>query len=334
MTTKTLDLADITADVRCQSRTELDDALVAEYAEQITVGTAFPPLMAIQGEEGTYLYDGFHRYYALKRAGRTSAKVDISPGTLRDAVLNSAGANATHGKRRTSADKRRSAETLLNDSEWSKWSDNEISRRCMISPSTVGTIRRSLSNLDSEERAYTDRHGNISTMNTTNIGTRSAAKVLESDRLSDLDYEIVDPITAEPVDVEISQEGLTAPSVSPAAIIPQVSKPLSAIAHAHQQVAKTLEHIDPERASEISRAFAKTHEPGKYGEDIAMSVGFVIRARDTLLWMQDGQRMHEIVHDNPDLQNVLDNGLHVLAQLFAKYRDARGETGTPLRRVS
>lgn len=333
MTTKTMDLADITADVRCQSRTELDDALVAEYAEQITAGSTFPPLMAIQGDEGTYLYDGFHRYYALKRAARTSAKVEVTSGTLRDAVLRSAGANATHGKRRSNADKRRSVETLLNDQEWSGWNNSEIARRCAVSEALVRSARP-IFEKNEDRPKLTQRNGTTYEMSTVNIGKRESTASQETDRLSDFDYEIVDPITAEPVDVEISQQGLTAPSMSPAAIIPQVLKPLSAIAHAHQQVARTLEHIDPKQASEISRAFAKTHEPGKYGEDIATSVGFVIRARDTLLWMQDSQRMHEIVHDNPDLQNVLDNGLHVLAQLFAKYRDARGETGTPLRRVS
>ncbi|HZF40417.1 MAG TPA: helix-turn-helix domain-containing protein [Blastocatellia bacterium] len=41
------------------------------------------------------------------------------------------------------ADRRRAVLTLLNDAEWSRWSDREIARRCGVSPDTVGRLRRS-----------------------------------------------------------------------------------------------------------------------------------------------------------------------------------------------
>lgn len=44
--------------------------------------------------------------------------------------------------------------TLLNDADWSKWSDNEIARRCGVSPTTVGAVRSSLSTLDSMHRTF------------------------------------------------------------------------------------------------------------------------------------------------------------------------------------
>ncbi|MEX2673523.1 MAG: hypothetical protein WD294_15600 [Phycisphaeraceae bacterium] len=97
-----------------------------------------------------------------------------------DAILYSVGANADHGLRRTNADKRASVETLLADDEWAKWSDNKIAKACGVSPTTVGTARSSLSNLDSEPRTYTDRHGNTSTMNTSNIGRRKVTSVSDN----------------------------------------------------------------------------------------------------------------------------------------------------------
>jgi hypothetical protein len=68
---------------------------------------------------------------------------------------------------------------LLTDPEWGKWSDNEIARRCAVSPSTVGTVRRSLSKLDSETtRTYTTKHGTVTTMSTTNIGKPETPKTV------------------------------------------------------------------------------------------------------------------------------------------------------------
>jgi hypothetical protein len=43
--------------------------------------------------------------------------------------------------RRTNEDKRRAVATLLNDPEWSQWSDREISRRCGVSDRMVNSLR-------------------------------------------------------------------------------------------------------------------------------------------------------------------------------------------------
>jgi hypothetical protein len=91
---------------------------------------------------------------------------------VRDAILFSVGANATHGHRRTNEDKRRAVLKLLNDREWSKWSDREIARQCSVGNKFVGDLRRSLTVFEhSETRAYTTKHGTVSTMDTSRIGT-------------------------------------------------------------------------------------------------------------------------------------------------------------------
>lgn len=61
---------------------------------------------------------------------------------------------------------------LLNDPEWSRWSDREIARRANVHHSFVSKLR-SLSTDDSEpapERKYTNKHGTVSTMHIENIG--------------------------------------------------------------------------------------------------------------------------------------------------------------------
>jgi hypothetical protein len=55
------------------------------------------------------------------------------------------------------------------------WSNREIARRCGVSSDLVDRVRPSLPDSGSDTpRTYTDRWGNISTMNTSKIGTRAA----------------------------------------------------------------------------------------------------------------------------------------------------------------
>lgn len=166
---------DITLDPRCQPRMAMDLELVQEYADAMTSGSAFPPVTVFHDGGAYYLADGFHRIEAARIVGLDTIAAEVNPGTLRDAILHAVGANADHGKRRTNADKRRSVAMLLDDPEWSKWSDNEIARRCVVHHTTVGAVRRSLVDSTSDtpqERTYTDRWGNVQTMDVSRIGGR------------------------------------------------------------------------------------------------------------------------------------------------------------------
>jgi len=67
------------------------------------------------------------------------------------------------------ADKRRAVMKLLNDDEWSQWSDREIARRCAVSHMTVNRLREEMSLSQSysepvEPRTYTTKHGTTATM--------------------------------------------------------------------------------------------------------------------------------------------------------------------------
>ena len=166
---KQLSLSQIRRDGGTQPRAALDDETISDYAEAMQAGAQFPPVVVFYDGASYWLADGFHRVNAAIRAVLPTINAQVIPGTQRDAILYSIGANATHGLRRTNADKRRAVERLLRDDEWAKWSDREIARRCAVSNNFVSEFRRSLSSDDSE-RTYTTKHGTVSIMNTTAIG--------------------------------------------------------------------------------------------------------------------------------------------------------------------
>lgn len=175
MKLETIELAKITVDQAAQPRSAIEVDRVTEYTEDMDRGAVFPPLVLFHDGKRYFLADGFHRFYAATNAGRKAIQAEVHQGTLRDAVLFSCGANAAHGMRRTNEDKRRAVAKLLDDPEWSKWSDQEIGRRCAVDPKTVAALRKELTQEIQSERTYVDKHGNESTMDTARIGWRAPA---------------------------------------------------------------------------------------------------------------------------------------------------------------
>ena len=129
-----------------QSRDGLDEETVKEYAATMKENGTYewPAIKVVFDGQNYWLVDGFHRVEAAKRANRSYFWAEIIQGTQREAVLMSTGVNASHGLRRTNADKRRAVETLLRDPEWSKWADREIARRTLTSNRFVGNVRDEL----------------------------------------------------------------------------------------------------------------------------------------------------------------------------------------------
>jgi hypothetical protein len=186
----------IRTDGGTQSRVMIDWTTVADYAEFLAVGTQLPPVIVFHDGAEYWLADGFHRYHAYKQLGLAEVDADVRSGSVRDARLYSAGSNTSHGLRRTNEDKRNAVLMLLNDPEWARWSDREIARRCGVGADLVGDLRKSLSLNDSEPRTYTDRYGNVATMNTANIGRPSESED-DGARMFD-EPERPEPLTVEP----------------------------------------------------------------------------------------------------------------------------------------
>jgi len=175
-----LDRTVIRIDGGTQPRVAISEAVMREYADKMLEGVVLPPVDVFHDGATYWLADGFHRYHAAGKIGRSHLTVTLHTGTRRDAVLFAVAANQGHGLQRTTADKRKAVTTLLADEEWGKWSHSEISRRCGVAHTFVGDVNRgyrvrpsgSLVQSTSEPRRYRTKHGTEATMNVENIGRR------------------------------------------------------------------------------------------------------------------------------------------------------------------
>lgn len=167
-----------------QMRTGVNEVTAGEYADEIRRGVEFPPVIVFYDGETYWLGDGFHRVRAYFMAGGHTAEIpaEVRPGTRRDAVLWAAGANASHGLRRTRQDKERAVDALLADDEWGQWADREIARRCNVSHTFVAARRKlhtgntaSMNGDAPTERTFIHpKTGQLATMNV--AGQRQAAQ--------------------------------------------------------------------------------------------------------------------------------------------------------------
>jgi hypothetical protein len=164
----------LTLDERFQSREKIDVEAIKDYARAYEESPeAMPAIDVFLIADALIVADGFHRVQAAKQAGLKEINANIRERTEDDesAVLYAASANATHGVRRTHADKQRQVRMVLGVKP--EWSDRQIARHTGTSNTFVGQVRKALTvNVDSEtqERRYTTRHGTPAVMKVENIG--------------------------------------------------------------------------------------------------------------------------------------------------------------------
>lgn len=139
---KTLNVGVLVLDPKLQSRIEINEETVGEYADAMEQNDKFPPVLAYFDGIHYYLTDGYHRYHATRRVGKASIDCEIINGTLRDAILHSTAVNSKHGMRRSYADKRKAVMTLLEDFEWEQWSNIRIAEQCGVSNTFVASLRK------------------------------------------------------------------------------------------------------------------------------------------------------------------------------------------------
>jgi hypothetical protein len=159
-----------------QTRAELNDTVIAEYAEAYEQGSELPPIDVYYDDVSYFLADSFHRLKAAQKIGRDIINANVHPGDQRDAILHAVGANERHGLRRNSSDRRRAVLLLLNDPEWGAWANTEIARQCNVSEFLVRTIRNELPPAGpkpAKERTRKARRGATTyPMKTENIGAK------------------------------------------------------------------------------------------------------------------------------------------------------------------
>jgi ParB-like chromosome segregation protein Spo0J len=142
---ETLALASLVRDPAIQCRAAgVDEAIAAEYALAIGNGAKMPPIVVFKEGSVFRLADGWHRCRAHEIAGKTEISAEVRAGGEREARLFAVGANASHGARRTKADRWRAVEMLLKDPAWAVWSDREIAKQAAVDPKFVGPVRASL----------------------------------------------------------------------------------------------------------------------------------------------------------------------------------------------
>lgn len=139
-----LKLTDISIDGDLQIRESISDEVVADYYDVLREGGKLPPVIVFHDSAKYHLADGWHRFHAHKKAGLATIEADVREGTKRDAQLYALGANDDHGLRRSKADKRKAVLVMLNDVEWSEWSDREIAKQCKVSHVFVSKVRKEI----------------------------------------------------------------------------------------------------------------------------------------------------------------------------------------------
>ncbi len=158
---KIMNIGALVLDERLQSRTEINEETVSDYAEAILEGADFPPVLVYFDGINYYLTDGYHRLFAHKRAEKVSILCNVVQGTLRDAVFHSTGVNTDHGMRRTYADKRKAVMTLLDDFEWEGMSNSQIAKHCRVSPTFVSDLRKGVGKDTGDTVKYTSPSGKV-----------------------------------------------------------------------------------------------------------------------------------------------------------------------------
>lgn len=105
-TTKAIALSSIAFDAGTQIRAAISESVVSDYADRMTDGHAFPPIVLFHDGNAYYLADGFHRFMAARRNDWREIDAEIHAGTKQDALWFALGANKANGQRLTEADKK------------------------------------------------------------------------------------------------------------------------------------------------------------------------------------------------------------------------------------
>lgn len=139
---RAIETSRVALDGGTQSREELihEDTL-RDYIDAMERGEELPPIDVVDDGTHAYLVDGFHRHAAHLRLRRATIRARVVAGTREDAVWLASSVNATHGLRRTNADKRRAVRMALEHARGATMSDAAIARHCRVHDRLVAAVR-------------------------------------------------------------------------------------------------------------------------------------------------------------------------------------------------
>ena len=171
---KILPLKKIRLDGDTQSRNELDQNVIREYADLMKSGREFPPVCVVFDGTDYWLWDGFHRRWAAVQSKIAKLKCVVTKGTREDARWLSYGANQDHGLPRTNEDKRKAVVAALKHPNGAKMSDRQIADHVGVNHATVGRYRSQLVSTVEMQQSPTRTGRDGRTINTANIGRKPA----------------------------------------------------------------------------------------------------------------------------------------------------------------
>jgi hypothetical protein len=148
-----IEIKRIRTDGGTQQRAIFESEVVEEYADAMRAGVVFPAVDLFFDGTDYWLADGYYRVQACEVLNRKEIAAAVRPGSQRDAILFSLGANSTHGQPRTREDKRLAVWTMLEDPEWSIWSDHAIAEKTNVSQPFVSKLRKELEREAQQETA-------------------------------------------------------------------------------------------------------------------------------------------------------------------------------------
>ena len=128
-------LDQLIVDPAMSPRAGIDHSWIEELAENVD---QFEPVTVVDTADGTYLADGFHRYYAAQRRGQDKLPAVRHKGTREDAHDLAVILNMRHGMKLSHEEKRAA---VLNFAAWhSDLSNREIARRLGVAFSFVDDV--------------------------------------------------------------------------------------------------------------------------------------------------------------------------------------------------
>jgi transposase len=136
-------LTDINLDASQQTRAALDDRVVADYADRMTEGDAFPPVTLFRDPAAsTNQYsvgNGWHRIRACQQVGYREIDAEIREGSPTDALWYALGANRTNGHRMSPKDKTHAIQLALET--WPEKSTSVLAEQIGCSQSLVQQVK-------------------------------------------------------------------------------------------------------------------------------------------------------------------------------------------------
>jgi hypothetical protein len=148
---ESIEISKIRIDGNTQRRMGTNTDAIDRYAELMSDGVQFPPVILFNDGKDYWLADGFHRFHAASKNKSTTIISDVRTGTLRDASFYALGANKDHGIPLSQKERRDNVKIILEDFEWSDMSDRAIGELCGVSHVTVWRIRKELLQCNKEE---------------------------------------------------------------------------------------------------------------------------------------------------------------------------------------